>query len=443
MDENIKALRDKYIDMENEILDALKNMYQQEIDEKQKALDKMKEADDDYLNALKKNLDKEKDLREKSKTQEEKQTLQRKIALLSRDTSGANAKEIADLRKQLRDMQEEQYFTDREDAITSAEDAAQAQQDTLQKEIDNLTEANDIKLENMRLYWAEVEDIINQGSENILTFLQSYSDSYMEMSKVQQEDYTSTWKQTIDAALEYAKDMQKQFNEIIAEITETMNSGLGNTTGGLERGSSSSSKGGNYDSSFSNDDEKDKKPPKKKTIISDNIVAGFAKVKEIMNLISRSVSSAYRAAQKDKKQFTTNNKKVIKTSKPVSSVIRKTPKIINKKYASGGYVDYTGLAWVDGTPSKPETFLSNADTNLLANFLKAAHSLELGLSSSSSVRNSTISGAPTVNVDSVEINITQAELKDDADLNKLSQDLSQKFLMDIARQSGNISVSRR
>ena len=458
MDENIKTLRDKYIDMENEILDALKNMYQQEIDKKQKALDKMKEADDDYLNALKKNLDKEKDLREKSKTQEEKQTLQRKIALLSRDTSGANAKEIADLRKQLRDMQEEQYFTDREDAITSAEDAAQAQQDTLQKEIDNLTEANDIKLENMRLYWAEVEDIINQGSENILTFLQSYSDSYMEMSKVQQEDYTSTWKQTIDAALEYAKDMQKQFNEIIAEITEAINSGLGNTTGGLESGSSgSSSKGGSggydYGDLQKNGNDKDKNNKNHSTwpgfasVFGDSLKAAYEKLAQIRD---RADSSAYWSAEEDKQYMNKVSNVASKvaagvkiTSNIKSSTATKKDKKARKKYASGGYVDYTGLAWVDGTPSKPETFLSNADTNLLANFLKAAHSLELGLSSSSSVRNSTISGAPTVNVDSVEINITQAELKDDADLNKLSQDLSQKFLMDIARQSGNISVSRR
>lgn len=446
MDENIKTLRDKYIDMENEILDALKNMYQQEIDKKQKALDKMKEADDDYLNALKKNLDKEKDLREKSKTQEEKQTLQRKIALLSRDTSGANAKEIADLRKQLRDMQEEQYFTDREDAITSAEDAAQAQQDTLQKEIDNLTEANDIKLENMRLYWAEVEDIINQGSENILTFLQSYSDSYMEMSKVQQEDYTSTWKQTIDAALEYAKDMQKQFNEIIAEITETMNSGLGNTTGGLDSGSSNNQKGSGNDYGDLRGSGNDSDKPDKK--LTDSIL--LENLKKFYELRIRSLQAARDRANADlaeeqetkrgtSKYNSKNNKTVIKKTTGGKRTIDRT----FSKYASGGYVDYTGLAWVDGTPSKPETFLSNADTNLLANFLKAAHSLELGLSSSSSVRNSTISGAPTVNVDSVEINITQAELKDDADLNKLSQDLSQKFLMDIARQSGNISVSRR
>lgn len=36
------------------------------------------------------------------------------------------------------------------------------------------------------------------------------------------------------------------------------------------------------------------------------------------------------------------------------------------KFATGGMVDYTGPAWVDGTPSKPEAFLSAKDTSLIA-----------------------------------------------------------------------------
>ena len=432
MDENIRTLRDKYIEMENEILNALKSMYQKEIDEKQNALDKMKEADDAYLDSLKKNLDKEKSLRDKSKTQQEKQTLQRKIALLSRDTSGANVKELADLRQQLRDMQEEQYFSDREDAITSAENATQAQQDALQKEIDNLNEANQIKLDNMQLYWEEVQNIINQGSENILSFLKSYSDTYLEASKIQQEDYTSSWKQTIDAALEYAKDMQKQFDEIIAAATEALRKSNTNTTGGLlDSGSSSGSSGGSGGKSSGGSGGSSKKSN------SSN-----------KSSITSSTSKREQRMAEEGNHTTSNNTKMSASqiSQIVASALKKKPSSVSKatkqmKYATGGVVDYTGLAWVDGTPSKPETFLSAADTNLLSNFLKAAHSLTFGLSSSS-VR-SNVSGAPTVNVDTVEINITQAELKDDADLSKLSQDLSQKFLMDIARQSGNISISRR
>lgn len=38
-----------------------------------------------------------------------------------------------------------------------------------------------------------------------------------------------------------------------------------------------------------------------------------------------------------------------------------------QKYASGGLVDYTGPAWVDGTPNKPELVLNHRDT---ANFIE-------------------------------------------------------------------------
>lgn len=36
------------------------------------------------------------------------------------------------------------------------------------------------------------------------------------------------------------------------------------------------------------------------------------------------------------------------------------------RFATGGIVDYTGPAWVDGTPNKPEAFLSAADTERIA-----------------------------------------------------------------------------
>jgi hypothetical protein len=36
-----------------------------------------------------------------------------------------------------------------------------------------------------------------------------------------------------------------------------------------------------------------------------------------------------------------------------------------KAFKTGGLVDFTGPAWVDGTKSKPEAFLSASDTAML------------------------------------------------------------------------------
>jgi len=47
-------------------------------------------------------------------------------------------------------------------------------------------------------------------------------------------------------------------------------------------------------------------------------------------------------------------------------VVHNTAVAVVTKYATGGLADYTGPAWVDGSPAKPELVLSPADTfNLL------------------------------------------------------------------------------
>jgi len=44
-------------------------------------------------------------------------------------------------------------------------------------------------------------------------------------------------------------------------------------------------------------------------------------------------------------------------------------------YAKGGLVDYTGPAWVDGTPAQPEAFLSAKDTQMIAQFTDVLRTL--------------------------------------------------------------------
>ena len=68
-----------------------------------------------------------------------------------------------------------------------------------------------------------------------------------------------------------------------------------------------------------------------------------------------------------------------------------------KRYKRGGLVDYTGMAWVDGTKSQPEAFLNAQDTRNLSELkeMLAAHF--------NSTTNKTIGGDCNiyVNVDSI------------------------------------------
>ena len=443
IEENIRTLRDKYIEMENQVLSALQASYEKQIELKQKELDSRIEADEEYLSALQKNLDKEKDMRKKAQTAEEKAQLQRKIALLERDTSGRNTKEIASLREQLRQMQEDEYYTGREDAITAAENAAKAEQDILQNQIDIMEAINQTKLDNMELYWAEVENIISQGADNILSFLTSYSDEYLDVSKIQQEDYLTSWKFTIDAALTYAQDMQKQFDEVIYKAQEAAKYGNTSATGGLDVAKPSGSNGGGGSSNSSgsgSSGNKNSSSSSSKTPVTDevDVVSGAAPSAHgwyyQINLNGKSTGirgGPYKTREKAQ-------------SEGASAARSKGHgyKYSTKYYLNGGLADYTGYAWVDGTKARPEAFLDADDTKLLANFIDYAKKSEPIPATTINNAKSNIQSGNNVNINSVDITIESGVIEDKADAEMVGTTIAEQ-LMKIARKSGNISVSRR
>lgn len=446
IEENIRTLRDKYIEMENQVLSALQASYEKQIELKQKELDSRIEADEEYLSALQKNLDREKEMRKKAQTAEEKAQLQRKIALLERDTSGRNAKEIASLREQLRQMQEDEYYTGREDAITAAENAAKAEQDILQNQIDIMEAINQTKLDNMELYWAEVENIISQGADNILSFLTSYSDEYLDVSKIQQEDYLTSWKFTIDAALTYAQDMQKQFDEVIYKAQEAAKYGNTSATGGLDVAKPSGSSGGGGSSSSSgsgssgSSGNKNSSSSSSKTPVTDevDVVSGAAPSAHgwyyQINLNGKYTGirgGPYKTREKAQSEGASAAK-----SKGYGY------KYSTKYYLNGGLADYTGYAWVDGTKARPEAFLDADDTKLLANFIDYAKKSEPIPATTINNAKSNIQSGNNVNINSVDITIESGVIEDKADAEMVGTTIAEQ-LMKIARKSGNISVSRR
>ena len=446
IEENVRTLRDKYIEMENQVLSALQSSYEKQIELKQKELDSRIEADEEYLSALQKNLDREKEMRKKAQTAEEKAQLQRKIALLERDTSGRNSKEIASLREQLRQMQEDEYYTGREDAITAAENAAKAEQDILQNQIDIMEAINQTKLDNMELYWGEVENIISQGADNILSFLTSYSDEYLDVSKIQQEDYLTTWKFTIDAALTYARDMQKQFDEVIYKAQEAAKYGNTSATGGLdvakpsESGGSSGSSGGSSGGGSTSSSNKNNTSSTVKDPVADgvDVISGAAPSAHgwyyQINLNGKSTGIAggpYKTREKAQ-------------SEGASAARSKGHgyKYSTKYYLNGGLADYTGYAWVDGTKARPEAFLDADDTKLLANFIDYAKKSEPIPATTINGAKSNIQSGNNVNINSVDITIESGVIEDRADAEMVGTTIAEQ-LMKIARKSGNISVSRR
>ena len=90
-------------------------------------------------------------------------------------------------------------------------------------------------------------------------------------------------------------------------------------------------------------------------------------------------------------------------------------------YKTGGLADYTGPAWLDGTPSKPELVLNATDTK---NFIALKDVLSRAMSSTGQINNSYGGNA------TYEININVDHLNNDYDVDKVVERVKKKIVQD-------------
>lgn len=87
------------------------------------------------------------------------------------------------------------------------------------------------------------------------------------------------------------------------------------------------------------------------------------------------------------------------------------------KYASGGLVDYTGPAWVDGTKSQPEAFLSSEDTRRIGEAAKLLANLPIFDKANYSSNSITSNIGDT----SIEVHINVESISNDYDVDDMIQ----------------------
>ena len=119
------------------------------------------------------------------------------------------------------------------------------------------------------------------------------------------------------------------------------------------------------------------------------------------------------------------------------------------KFKSGGLIDFTGPAWVDGTKSKPESILSAEDTALLRSriFSDSEYSLRSAVEALRELRtnwrdviSNEYSGG--VNIDNVEINFNSGTISSDYDMRRAA-DVAFEELRNLARKTTGVSLNRR
>lgn len=113
-------------------------------------------------------------------------------------------------------------------------------------------------------------------------------------------------------------------------------------------------------------------------------------------------------------------------------------KIKIPKNKNGGLVDYTGLAWVDGTTTKPEAFLNSEDTKRIGEAAKLLSNLPiLNSTSSTSTQLST-----NVGDTSIEIHINVESISSDYDVDRLAERIKSD-IVDASKPVGTPVILKR
>ena len=362
--------RDDYIDILEQLADILEEEDKKALEEKEDFYDKLEEQSQDYLEAVRKNIEAERDARDKANNYEELSKKQKRLSLLQRDTSGRYSSEVQSLQEEIANAQQELADQQVDDMLSQLEDQLDADErrhsetiDMMQKQIDEYVET--------RKYIEDAEAIIAQGDEAILAKLMEGED-YLEASDAERQQMIDEWGPQIGSLNKYVEYLGQGITTATQYIAKMMADGLTQATAAVVQAVGSISptvvvniggSGGSGDGDGYSDSRK---------------------------------GNGCQACMMTCSGDCRNNNLNIATAcqKNCSGSCTKASEgIARYKYATGGLVDYTGPAWVDGTKSKPEAFLNANQTSLIGSFAKSLERL------SGSTTNSMLQGIGDCTID--------------------------------------------
>lgn len=360
--------RDDYIDILEQLTDILQKEDEKALEEKEKFYDKLEQQSQDYLDAVRKNIEAERDARDKANSYEDLSKKQKRLSLLQRDTSGRYSSEIQSLQEEIANAQQELADQQVDDMLQQLEDQMDADErrhsetlDMMQKQIDEYVET--------RAYIKEAEEIIAQGDEAILAKLME-GENYLQASDAERQKMLDEWGPQIGSLNKYVEYLGEGIITATQYIAKMMTDGLTQATAAVVQAVGSISPtvvvnigggggGGGY--------------------------GGYSGGRNTSSRPSQSTGCGYtcKSGCADSCSGTCSGTCTGSCSggclRGCNVSCKGSCKGRNghpaNRYASGGMVDYTGPAWVDGTKSRPEAFLNANQTSLIGSFAKSLERL--------------------------------------------------------------------
>lgn len=474
-----KKARDDYLNVVNKVADILKEKYQQEIDDVQDKYTAIKEADDDYLDALEEAINKQRELRNKASQWDDLAKQEKKLSLKMRDTSGANAKEIQKLQEDTQKKREELLDNTVDDIVKGLKEVYEEQQETRDAEIEyrqavldnkNLIEEATAIVDN----WGSVEDVYAFFAAMDKEFINS-SELVKEKMKEEYEEYYNTsvlyhearlmdietFTQTSADEVQHltqtmsetmTTEADRAMNEVTTKVDETINSAKDAVTDAINAVAQaqqdltkaiqeSTTAWNEYATAAAAAAEAGK-------TVEGTGIPGGNEPPDIDNSFGqlgwnhtglKIVTDAFvNAAKAQGYHGYYNDSDVYLYGKDIlpSSMEASVRSKGYQVFKTGGLVDYTGPAWVDGTPTQPEAFLNYEDTRNIGQLTDVLR--ELRIKEALQVVND---WQPNKDIGDthIEININIENVSSDYDVDQAVERVRQD-IVDIATQAGSTVI---
>lgn len=480
--ENIKNVEDK-------LLKLLEERDQKVIDNLKERYDYMKEQDQEYLDSVKEAVDKERKLRDQSQDYEDLNRQERKLQLLK--MSGGSATEIQNLEQEIAKSRQDLADQEIDNLLDELSQEQELKQKKMDEEVEYLQAVQEAKLATMTEYNIEVKNIMSQGKTEIMNIFKAYDQEYITGTETARALWEQNIEQAIATAqaamqtqanpaiegvqnkvdeLTRSQDLSKSSFETYANTVANMKGSLVSNIGeitetylhqfeqidALTKAYSNLAKAqGSVSSTASTANVGDLNSG-----LDTGLTTGFQKGDRVQhNLLSGNLipydekgtrigrSANLIGGREIEDIKTINGETYVKLEGEVYwvklSQLEKATTYFKKsgydsdyrrrtgaqKYAKGGLVDYTGPAWVDGTKSSPEAFLSAKDTANIS-------ALTDVLSRTFSMAKFTAAQSPQNNGDTYyQIHINVDELGDGYTVDDLVSEVENKILSITGRNS--------
>lgn len=455
VDELKKAQMQDYLDFEQSVYDALVNAQQKLIDEYQSLSDSIADSNSKILDNLQESINLERQIRDNTKTEEDINEKEARLAFLRRDTSNANALEIKQLEEELSDA--------RQDYSDSLIDQ---QLDRLSKQNDDAQEAREKQIELMQAqldyasengeFWNQAYELINDGfssdgslnQASQLWDLLKADQGWNGLSKFGQLNWQEEISKAIIAASQgYAnwnmyKAEQVDKSLVLPDGTQLTYDGTNwkDRQGNVYKGVDFNSNKNQFEYGSIDYLKPTSTTPTPEVSRSDSSFEPEKKEISIGSSFNASGAPIYSyPGSSAKRQYFANDPYYVAigemgdywmarwhgASSGVTGFFKKSDV---RAYKTGGLADFTGPAWLDGSKTKPELILSARDTE---NFLLLKDVL------SAFIKNNTTAQNGKGGDNYYDINISVDEIGSDYDVDQLARRVKEQITEDSTYRNVN------